>query len=369
MKSRKKILIPLVLLVLAGTAYVVWTRVVRPDETGGALEASGTVEATDSLIGFEIPGTIDAVLVDEGDSVAAGSEIARLRTDELEAQRAQAQARIDATRARLRELETGSRRQEIAQGRAEVAAAEETLAERRRDLDRTERLFHGGAVGQEAYDRAKTAAEVASSRLDQANEQLGLLREGPRKEQIDAQRAVLGEAQAALDAIEARLRKTTLTAPSAGRVTVRHKEPGEIAGVGAPVVTLQNPNDRWVRIYIPEDRLGAVHLGGAATILSDTYPDKRYPGRIYYIASQAEFTPKNVQTKEERVRLVYAVKVRVIDDPGFELKPGMPVDVEIEEPSAGQAEPSAGQAEPSAGQAEPSADQTDGAPEGLGSAK
>jgi HlyD family secretion protein len=336
MKSRKKILIPLVLLVLVGAGYFVWTRVVRPEKTGGPLEASGTVEATDALIGFEIPGTIATVLVEEGDTVTAGSEVARLRTEELEAQRAQAQARIDAARARLRELETGSRRQEIAQARAEVAAAEETLEERRRDLDRTERLFHGGAVGREAYDRAETAAEVASSRLDQAKEQLALVREGPRKEQIEAQRAVLGEAQAALDAIDARLGKTTLTAPFAGRVTVRHKEPGEIAAVGAPVITLQNPQDRWVRIYIPEDRLGAVHLGGTATILSDTYPGKRYPGRIDYISDQAEFTPKNVQTKEERVRLVYAVKVRVTDDPGFELKPGMPVDVEIPEGAAAE---------------------------------
>jgi len=315
MSSRKKILLPVLLLVLAGAAYLVWTFVVRHDEASGTLEASGTVEATDALIGFELPGTIATVDVDEGDTLAAGDPIAA------------AQARLD-------ELETGSRRQEIAQARSEVASAEETLEERRRDLARTERLFHGGAVGREDYDRAETAAEIASSRVDQAREQLGLLREGPRKEQIEAQRAVLGEARAALEGIDARLAKTTLTAPFAGRVTVRHKEPGEIAAAGAPVVTLQNPDDRWVRIYIPEDRLGAVHLGGEAKILSDTYPDKRYRGRIDYISDRAEFTPKNVQTKEERVRLVYAVKVRVTDDPGFELKPGMPVDVEIPEGAA-----------------------------------
>ena len=210
MSSRKKILLPVLLLVLAGAAYLVWTLVVRHDEESGALEASGTVEATDALIGFEIPGTIATVDVDEGDTLAAGDRIAGLRTEELEAQRNQARARIDAAQARLDELETGSRRQEIAQARSEVAAAEETLEERRRDLARTERLFHGGAVGREAYDRAETAAEIASSRVDQAKEQLALLREGPRKEQIEAQRAVLGEARAALEGIDARLAKTTL---------------------------------------------------------------------------------------------------------------------------------------------------------------
>ncbi len=329
MSSPKKIVLPILLLAVVA-AVLVWAFVFRTDEAGGPLAASGTVEATDALIGFEIPGTIESIAVHEGDTVEAGDEIARLGTDELVAQRAQAEARIAAAEARLRELETGSRHQEISKARSEVSAAQETLAERKRDLDRTERLFRGGAVGQESYDRAKTAAEVASSRVDQAKEQLALLREGPRKEQIEAQRAVLGEAQAAREAIDARLRKTTLTAPFAGRVTVRHKEPGEIAGVGAPVVTLQNPQDRWVRIYIPENRLGAVHLGDGATILSDTYRDKRYLGRIFYIADEAEFTPKNVQTKEERVRLVYAVKVKVSGDDDFELKPGMPVDVEID---------------------------------------
>jgi len=337
MRSPKKIILPLVVLAAVAGALV-WYFAFRPAPVTDRVEASGTVEATDALIGFEVPGTIASVAVDEGDDVAAGDEIARLRTEELEAQRSQAEARIAAARARLRELETGTRRQKIAQGRAALSAAQETREQAQRDLQRTRKLFKGGAVGREAFDQAKTASELAGRRVDQAKEALALLEEGPRKEQIEAQRAVLGEAQAALGALDARLGKTTLTAPFAGRITVRHKEPGEVAAAGAPVVTLQNPDDRWVRIYIPEDRMGAVHLGGEATILSDTYPDKRYPGRIDYISTEAEFTPKNVQTKEERVRLVYAVKVRVTDDPGFELKPGMPVDVEIPLASAAATE-------------------------------
>ncbi len=118
-------------------------------------------------------------------------------------------------------------------------------------------------------------------------------------------------------------------APFAGLVTVRHREPGEIVGAGAPVVTVLNPDDRWVRIYVPENRIGAVRVGQAARITSDTYRDRTYGGTVAAIASEAEFTPKTVQTREERVKLVYAVKVRITGDPGYELKPGMPADVRL----------------------------------------
>jgi HlyD family secretion protein len=119
-------------------------------------------------------------------------------------------------------------------------------------------------------------------------------------------------------------------APFRGVVTVRHHEPGEILSAGSPVVTLLDRDDRWVTIYVPETRIGAVRLGQPAGIVSDTFPDHRYPGEVSYIASEAEFTPKTVQTREERVKLVYAVKVRVTGDPDYQLKPGMPADVTLE---------------------------------------
>ena len=106
-------------------------------------------------------------------------------------------------------------------------------------------------------------------------------------------------------------------------------EPGEVVAPGSPVLTVLDPDDRWVRIYVPENRLGAVRLGAEVEVLSDTFPEKRYTGEVTYVAAEAEFTPKTVQTQEERVRLVYAVKVRVLEDPGYELKPGMPVDVRL----------------------------------------
>jgi HlyD family secretion protein len=112
-------------------------------------------------------------------------------------------------------------------------------------------------------------------------------------------------------------------------VTVRHREPGEVVPAGSPVLTVMNRDDRWVKIYVPETRIGAVRLGLEAEITTDTFPGKTYGGTVSFIASEAEFTPKTVQTSEERVKLVYAVKVTVAGEPSFDLKPGMPADVRL----------------------------------------
>jgi len=243
------------------------------------LRANGTtVEATEAQLGFQAAGRIEIIKPREGDAVKQGELLARLDTRETAARLAQARAQVQASSARLAEV--------------------------RRDLERNRTLLAGSAIGQEAYDKSELARQLAESDLAQARAQV--------------------------QALEAVLANMTVLASFDGVVTVRHREPGETVAAGAPVLTLMNPDDRWVRIYIPEQRIGAVHLGQKAAIVSDTYPDKRYGGAVVFIAAQAEFTPKNVQTSEERVKLVYAVKVRISDDPRFELKPGMPADVRLE---------------------------------------
>jgi HlyD family secretion protein len=291
------------------------------------LEASGTVEVTDADLGFNVPGRIAEVLVREGDDVAAGQVLARLDVAELEARRDAAAAQTDASRAMLEELESGSRSEEVAQARAGVRAADERLQSAHRDAERAEALYEGGAISREALDGARTAQEVAAAGVDQAREQLRALETGPRRERIAAQRAAVAGAEAAVRQAEAALDNATVRAPFDGRVTIRHREPGETVQPGQPVVTLMDPGDRWVRIYIPEDRIGAVAVGQPARITSDTYPDRAYAGAVSYIAREAEFTPRNVQTKEERVKLVYAVRVRITGDDAFVLKPGVPADV------------------------------------------
>ena len=273
----KKNMIVVLALALIGVAAYAGIRYLRTDHDNG-LTASGTVEATEAQLGFQAPGRIEEVAVHEGDAVKQGQVLARLDTRETEAR--------------------------LAQGRAQVEAARVRLSEAERDLKRNRALLGGGAIGQEAYDKAQTAQKVASSNYD--------------------------EARARVAALEAVLANMRVRASFDGLVSIRHHEPGEIVSSGTPILTVMNPNDRWVRIYIAENRLGALQLDEKASITTDTYPKKHYGGKVVYIASQAEFTPKNVQTAEERVKLVYAVKVRITDDPGFELKPGMPADVRLE---------------------------------------
>jgi HlyD family secretion protein len=318
------------LIVVASAAAFHWFWYRPAPGTADVLVASGTVEAREGQLGFTAPGRIEAIEVHEGDRLRAGTELARLDRRELEARLAQAIAQRDVGRAQLIELERGSRPEEVAQGRAGVDLTRETRLDAERGLDRTRRLFEGGAVSREALDRAAMAVGIARSQQRQAEEQLRLLEQGPRREKIDAQRAQVAQAQAAVDAIHAALANTVVVAPFDGTVTVRHREPGEIVPAGAAVLTLMNPDDRWVRIHIPGNRLGAVRIGMRASIASDTFPEKTYPGEVVFIASQAEFTPKSVQTTEERVRLVYAARIRIVDDPDLELKPGMPADVRLE---------------------------------------
>jgi HlyD family secretion protein len=277
MKLSKKQIIIAVLAAGVGVALFLASRFL---DNGGdeGLFASGTVEATEAQLGFQAAGRIESVEPREGEVVKPGELLASLDTRETEARLVQARAQVKTIALRRGEAE--------------------------RDLARAKTLLAGGAIGQEAYDKALLAYSVTQSEHAQA--------------------------VANVQALEAVLANMRIHASFAGVVTVRHREPGETIAPGAPVLTVMNPDDRWVRIYIPENRVGAVHLKQKAAISTDTYTDKRYGGEVIYIAPEAEFTPKTVQTAEERVKLVYAVKVRVTDDPRFELKPGMPADVSLE---------------------------------------
>jgi HlyD family secretion protein len=308
---------------VAGGAYFLLTR----GDADDGLSASGTVEATEASLGFQAAGRIERILVNEGDRVKAGDTLAVLDRTELEARHAQARAQLSAAEATLAELQRGARTEELAQAREADSTAAARLADAQRDLARAQQLFRGGAASQEAFDKARFAADVARSQREQAAQQLRLVQAGPRAERIAAQRAMVQSAQALLRQVGAQLANAVVVAPFGGIVTVRQRQPGEIVGPGAPVVTVANFDDRWVRIYIAENRLGAVSVGEAATITTDTYRDRSYPGIVSFIASEAEFTPRNVQTTEERVKLVYAVKVRITGDSTLALKPGMPADV------------------------------------------
>jgi HlyD family secretion protein len=316
-------------LVLALVAGGIWYISLPGSGETESLTASGTVEATDADLGFQAPGRILQVFVGEGARVQPGQELARLDTGELEAALLAARAQVAASEARLSELVQGARPQEIMSAEASLRASEERAAEAQRELERTRVLFQGGAVSRQTLDLAETGVAVALAAREQAEQGLALVREGPRVEAIAMQRALVEQARANVARAEAALENAVILAPFPGVITIRHREPGEAVSAGAPVLTLLDPQDRWVRIYVREDQIGRVQLGTSAEITSDTYPDRIYGGEVVFLGNEAEFTPRNVQTSEERTRLVYPVKVRIVDDPEFVLKPGIPADVTL----------------------------------------
>lgn len=317
------VVVAVVLVAVAAAAFMV----LRGRGASGTLEATGTVEATDAALGFTVSGRLEGLTVQEGDTVAAHARIAWLDRSETLARREQADAQVASARAQLLELQRGSRPEEISAAKASEKAAADRLADAERDAERVRALRAQDVVSQQDLDKALTALEVARSAKVQAAEQRRLVQLGPRPERVASARASLASAEAAARTLDATLSLMEVRAPFAGTVTVRHREPGEILAAGSPVVTLLHRDDRWVRIYIPENRVGAVRVGEPATITSDTFKDRRYAGVVIAIASEAEFTPKTVQTREERVKLVYAIKVRITGDPSQDLKPGMPADV------------------------------------------
>jgi HlyD family secretion protein len=327
MRDKRRIIIPVAVVVLG---LVVWLLLRGNGDESRRIEASGTIEATEADLGFQVGGRVANVVVKEGDAVQPGDLLARLDQAELTARRQAAQAQLEAARAVLQELERGARPQELVQARAAADGARRVMQETGASLARTRKLYEGGAQSREDLDRAETAYAEAKSRADQAQAARSLVDTGPRAERIDAQRAAVRQAEAGVAQIQATLDNASILAPFGGVVTVRHREPGESVTAGLPVVTLMNTEDRWVRIYVREDEVGRVHVGQGAVIKSDSHPRQTFPGRVTFIASEAEFTPRNVQTAEERVKLVYAVKVSIVGDPANELKPGVPADVILE---------------------------------------
>lgn len=318
-------------LMLAGSALLAATILYvqsRPAPESGVLRVSGNIEMTDAEVSFKIAGRVAERLVSEGETVAARQVVARLDTSELAQEVALRKAEVRAAEAALAELETGSRPEEIAQAKAVVRRSEADVTRARADLKRLERLYEQDNISVQDYDAAKTVVAVTEAKLREVQEQWRLVQKGPRVEKIERSRAQLQQAKEALALAETRLSYATLTAPLTGLVLSHNIEPGEFVAAGTPIVTVGDLEHVWLRAYVDETDLGRVKVGQTATVTTDTFPNKAYEGRVSFIASQAEFTPKSVQTEKERVKLVYRIKI-TIDNPHMELKAGMPADAKI----------------------------------------
>lgn len=303
----------------------------RPDE----LVLSGNIEVTDAQLGFKLPGRLAERAVSEGQPVAAGQLIARLDDAEQVHELALRRAELAATRAMLAELEAGSRPQEIAAAEATLRSAEAERERARLEFARQKELLDKHAVSTREFEVAQAQLHVATARAGEAGERLKLIREGPREQTILQARARTEQAAAAVALAQTRLDYTRIQSPLAGIALAHHVEPGEYVSAGTPVVTVAEIGRVWVRIYINQTDLGRLRLGQKVTVRTDTYPDKRYEGTISFIASEAEFTPKTVQTAKERVKLVFRAKVDLAN-PNGELKPGMPADVIVRSESEGE---------------------------------
>lgn len=325
----KRLKVLLALVALTATAFLAHRFVFnRSAGEANRVLVSGNIEVTDAEVSFKIPGRVEQRLVDEGDTVQAGACVARMETADLDAELTIRRAELLAVESGLAELEAGSRPAEIEAAKARLESA---LADRMRlesDFRSGQRLLETKVIAEEEFVHRKTLFEAADARHREAAEQLKLVQEGPREERISEARARVQQAKAARALAEIRLGYATLNSPLSGVVLSKNAEPGEYVAPGTPVITVGELDKPWLRAYINETDLGRVKLGQRVLVKTDTYPDKRYEGKLSFIASQAEFTPKNVQTEKERVKLVYRIKVE-IPNPNMELKPGMPADAEI----------------------------------------
>jgi len=260
----------------------------KEEKNKGEISASGTIEITEVEVSSKLSGRIEKLLVDEGDSVLKDQVLIELEKNELEAQLKQAQAAYQVSLSQLAQSKSNS----------------ENL---KTNLERTRQLFKAGSSTQQQLDDQETKYQMARDQLSSATH-------------------LTEQNKATIDLIKVNLDNMVIKSPINGLVLSKNTEIGEVVLPGSSLLTLGDLLHPWVKIYIKETDLGKVKLGQKAEVKIDSYPDKVFEGKVTYISSEAEFTPKNIQTKEERVKLVFGIKVS-LDNPQQILKPGMPADV------------------------------------------
>lgn len=386
---KKRLILVVFLIVLVGTGVLVYRGQRRLQTTDRVY--SGTVEATQANLAFQVSGRVAAVSADEGQTVAKDLCLARLDDAEFKARLDQARAdlnrslnvqtqgeaqlalfqatlpaevekaaaAVDVLKQQLNELQSGYRAQEIENARLALQSARLAMEEARREQQRYEALYRKNVIAAKEKDAVDLRFETALKTYERAQETHALLKEGYRTESIEAARSRYREGQAALKQASSNLKKIELTraeidaarsqvesaralvklaeiqlghtclkAPFAGTILSRSIEPGEFVSPGKEVFTLADLSTVEVKIFVPETEIGHVKPGGPADIRIDTFPQKAYSGRVSFVSSQAEFTPKFIQTHKERVKLVYLVKI-LLPNPDLDLKPGMPADARL----------------------------------------
>ena len=323
---KRVLLIAVIALIITGFLYYYFTR--DQKEGNDFIKVSGNIETTEVNVGFKIPGRIVSLSAQEGDWVDYGKIVAKLDDEDLLQRLALAKATLKSAQSRLDKLLAGSRPEEIREAEAILQQAQFDLENKKAHYERMKTLFERGVVPKDTFDNAETGFKIAKAALQRANENYQLVKKGPREEDIEDGRAQVEQAKASLQLIETQLSYTTLYSPLSGVLLVKSGEIGEVVNPGTSILTLADIENVWLKAYIPETDLSRIKWGQEVSVTTDLKPQKIYKGKISFISSQAEFTPKQIQTEKERVTLVYRIKID-IPNPEKELKPGMPADGRI----------------------------------------
>jgi HlyD family secretion protein len=326
----KKIIAGAVVVALIIAALAFWL-MGRNDGDKSQLTLHGNVDIRQVSLAFEESGRISTLAVDEGDRVQAGQVLATLDTRALKIQEQQALAQLDAQKQTVREQQAGARPEELAQARAQLASAQAQLQKAAEDMSRIQRISAstgGKGVSKQELDTARSNLRIAEASVKERQASLALMEKGVRSEQRVASAAQVRATQAQLELLQYHLSQAELRSPVDVIVRARLQEAGDMTGPQKAVYTLALSKPKWVRVWLNEGDLGRVKSGMSAKVFTDTFPDKPITGKIGFISSVAEFTPKSVQTEDLRTNLVFEVRI-VVDDPDNVLRMGQPATVTI----------------------------------------
>ena len=297
-------------------------------KNGKTVTASGAIEAIDVDVPVKSGGQIMEIRFEEGQKVAKGDTLAVIDNEQSGYQLSAAEAALSGAKAQYKLLLSGARSEDIVSAEENLKTAAADLNAVKADYDRIQSLYHSGSATAKQLQDMETRYTASQARVKTAEEQLHKIKNIARPEELEAAKAQVKRTEAEGNLLRKRLEDCYITAPVAGVATLSPFEVGELAGIGATIARIVNIDTLELKIYITEDELGLVKLGQKAEIVTDTYKDRVFNGYVVYISPEAEFTPKNIQTKEDRVKLVFMVKLNLLNEEQI-LKPGMQADAKL----------------------------------------
>ncbi|MBP2631151.1 MAG: mdtN 2 [Firmicutes bacterium] len=321
-KSKIIALIVVLVITIGAAGYKLYGR------QSAGITATGTIEVTRADITSKVSGYITQLKLKEGDMLQVGQVVLHIARPDLTAQLLRDEAALTKAQVQLKDLEKGARSQEVGQASAAVGSAQSVFEKAKADLARYQTLYEQGAIATQQLDTARSSYDVAYQSLRSAQEQLALVVEGNRSDTIEAQRLEVERNKAIVEASQTQMNDTVIASPLDGLVLTKNFEDGEYVNAGAPIATVGNMQDCWVKIYVASTQLGQIKVGQKTDVIVDSFPNKVFSGTIKEISQNAEFTPRQSITQRERANQVFAVKVQ-IDNTDDSLKPGMPADVVI----------------------------------------